>query len=47
MQTHYKGSYGVDKIVVAIPLFYRQEVTLNVLALENKSSDVGFMITML
>ena len=44
MQTRYKGSYSVDKIMVAIPLFYRQEVTLNVLASENKRNDVvGFM----
>jgi len=31
MQTRHKCSYSVDNIMVAIPLFYRQE-TLNVLA---------------
>jgi len=44
MQSRYKGSYSVDKVMVAIPLFYCQKVTLNVLASENKRNDVvGFM----
>ena len=41
MHTSYKGSYSVDKVMVACyTTVLSSEVTLNVLALENKSNDV-------
>jgi len=43
MQTSYKGSYSVDKVMVACyiaVLSSRSNIKINVLALENKSNDV-------
>jgi len=43
MQTSYKGSYSIDKIMVTCyiaVLSSRSNIKINVLALENKSSDV-------